>query len=982
MKQDQSRREVLLRTGSLPIVAWLSGCQEVARDQIENIPTGDFLGEDSSQTVTSSPSSESQPETQSATIRDRSNLSMAELASEYSKFIDTNLNVSFYESRSEELADDALPDATDLSIESIRSVAEGLLPNALGPAWTGLAIVDIVDQMTTFVASIHCNNIADALVYPNNYHEVTSRLGELQGNAIEIIDSDDSGSLRSLYQTRRELIEDLNDVLINYIENLRGRPHPGVFDENGFSAYQTIRLQVDLLRLYLIADYTATWSWLQDREQLAYPGQNTGRRMPNHRSDHALFWSSIFSTIESSNDYVVYRLNIPEDYRTEDAELVVRIQSPNVRGFESVISGRNTNKELAWRDPFRSVSVTDPNAEYLVAVRADDRIGPFQIQAGVHTTIYDLPSFDHVKVPIEVAEVGFPENYEPLDQREADPVITQFQTEKEGPGSDGGVSVRVEVENRGETADWQSIAIGLPNITDSSLVQVVDSDLDSVHILEPGTEVGADYGTSSTDLEYVLVEGAVEEWAADASHALSVSVSSETREEIDLYVKSVAVADGIWTAAPSPGETDVSDQQNEFVITETLGLQSRVVDGFESGGYGDGTPVTWQTESPGERIAVQSDVVKNGDSALEMKSGEVNDNHAILYHQADSRQIEDGEIYRVWLRTDGRVFYRLGSQSPGDGSHQIRAGVVTDHDKLQIRTRDGNGEQIQKHKFGSAASNTWYLFEMEMYPSRSELIGRVKDSSESLIGEATVNFSGEPDLPITTLHVPTPFGRQDRGWFDDVTIESVSPVDDSESDSSTDSNLVSEGFEDGNIDGWNLIGGDHGELTATESNDMVGSWVATLAADGSGGKNRLAAYREFDGTLAAGMTLEGWVSFSHEDSHIPKIRYEDSSNQQNHFHLRFDPPIDNVWFHVSHGENRNRENFASVGAINTVYRAKFDLAENSIACELSSKDGQEIASTTLDHPEGFSYSAIDRVLIESQDETPIDVGFDEITYPT
>jgi len=194
------------------------------------------------------------------------------------------------------------------------------------------------------------------------------------------------------------------------------------------------------------------------------------------------------------------------------------------------------------------------------------------------------------------------------------------------------------------------------------------------------------------------------------------------------------------------------------------------LDGFESGAYDDGNPVTWQVESPGEYIDVQQDAVKNGEYALEMKSGEVNSNHAKLYYHADGYTIRDGDIFSAWLRTDGRAFYRLSTQASGGGPHSIQAGIVTDHDRLKIQTTDENGETIVKHSFGSPARGEWYLFEVELYPSDAELIGRVYDSSQNLLGEETLGTSGETELEYTTLHVPTPFGSQDKGWFDDVMV--------------------------------------------------------------------------------------------------------------------------------------------------------------------------------------------------------------------
>jgi len=63
-----------------------------------------------------------------------------------------------------------------------------------------------------------------------------------------------------------------------------------------------------------------------------------------------------------------------------------------------------------------------------------------------------------------------------------------------------------------------------------------------------------------------------------------------------------------------------------------------------------------------------------------------------------------------------------------------------------------------------------------------------------------------------------------------------------------------------------------------------------------------------------------------------------------------------------------------------VYRVEFTLREDSIACGLFDGEGTSLASTTVDHPDGFAYDPIDQVVIVSRE--PVDIYFDDISVPT
>lgn len=208
-------------------------------------------------------------------------------------------------------------------------------------------------------------------------------------------------------------------------------------------------------------------------------------------------------------------------------------------------------------------------------------------------------------------------------------------------------------------------------------------------------------------------------------------------------------------------------------VPNRVTAQQQVTDGFESGAYDDGAPVTWQVYSMGEYATVQSDVVKNGAYALEEKSDASTDTNTVLYHHADGFSIEDGDVYSAWMRCDGdvpRIDFSFGPEISKKPAHGVRVGVITDHDNLTMSTHDNSNNTLDRHHFGSANPRSWYFYEVEMYPTDASVTGRVYDSSKNLIGEKTLATTGETAFEYTNLWEGTPFGRMSIGWFDDVSF--------------------------------------------------------------------------------------------------------------------------------------------------------------------------------------------------------------------
>lgn len=222
-------------------------------------------------------------------------------------------------------------------------------------------------------------------------------------------------------------------------------------------------------------------------------------------------------------------------------------------------------------------------------------------------------------------------------------------------------------------------------------------------------------------------------------------------------------------------DTETTEATTETTTANTTTASGRAVEGFESGAYDDGRPVTWAVQSPGEEILVLDDLAVAGEQALSMLSGAAEGNHAVLSNRQADRTFADGDTYGAFLRTDGdggggRANYRLGTRATPRGPHEIAAELLGDRGAVRVQTRDATGSVLDTATVADASPDTWYRVEIEVRPSERRAIGRVFDESGSELGSARVSTTGESALDQTVLEVPKPGGEQVLGRFDDVVV--------------------------------------------------------------------------------------------------------------------------------------------------------------------------------------------------------------------
>jgi len=138
-------------------------------------------------------------------------------------------------------------------------------------------------------------------------------------------------------------------------------------------------------------------------------------------------------------------------------------------------------------------------------------------------------------------------------------------------------TIKVWAKNEGEEANWQTISISSPAITDSNNIKTVSSDLDSYRVWKIGETMNASYGVGRVKLTYPVAEG-TSTWHGGDKHYLQVKVKPEKVGKFPFYVKTVAgrQPDGKCVAwDPTSG---TKDQQHEYVKVYTIEVIDPVTD--------------------------------------------------------------------------------------------------------------------------------------------------------------------------------------------------------------------------------------------------------------------------------------------------------------------------------------------------------------------------------------------------------------------
>jgi len=138
----------------------------------------------------------------------------------------------------------------------------------------------------------------------------------------------------------------------------------------------------------------------------------------------------------------------------------------------------------------------------------------------------------------------------------------------------GTATIDVLATNDGGQSFWQTIAIDFPEGQPVSNLAVIESDLASYGVHNPGENVNGNYTSSTVTLVNYLVEGS-SNWPRGVQHHLKISFRPVSTGTFVFYIKSVAsISDWACNWDPKSGSID---QQGELVKKYTISVSDRVV---------------------------------------------------------------------------------------------------------------------------------------------------------------------------------------------------------------------------------------------------------------------------------------------------------------------------------------------------------------------------------------------------------------------
>lgn len=235
--------------------------------------------------------------------------------------------------------------------------------------------------------------------------------------------------------------------------------------------------------------------------------------------------------------------------------------------------------------------------------------------------------------------------------------------------------VELQARNDGVKAGWQSVAVSFPGLETTEHVTVVDHTLDGVEKYGVGTEVGADYGTNRTELDYPLVEGHGVNWTqANGTETLRLRIRApENGDQFRLQFKSVATDANYrhWTADPLDGDGDSTDQQGEYVYEEVVQL----TDGAYFDITVDDSESTTEV-SAGEDAVLSSTVTNTGDTTTTQT--------VTLSVDGDQKAAQDVQLAAGESQT---VTFNYETRAEDDGAEAVVAtSNATDSRTLTVTT--------------------------------------------------------------------------------------------------------------------------------------------------------------------------------------------------------------------------------------------------------------------------------------------------------
>ncbi len=549
---------------------------------------------------------------------------------------DYSLNAAYWDRRGDEQARQAIqrvnPIPTD--INSAGELALGKAAVKLGGSAAGAALsvygyAQLGVSVVQFLEGLRSEALGDVLAEadPEKLDRIRDNLRDLRENAEEIRSTTNDSDLRAAYTEREELLRDTYELLPAFTRSVYGTVSsdpvygisalPGTSYNLGRTSYSGVRGTVGQLRLALALDYHATQAYLTGQTDTTHIARTFSKpypAMPTHNLDYSTQTARAYDSLDVPDDYAVYDVTLSSGQAESAQRLELRVRSPDTGnftayatesgGFDNLASPQGESFTETYGD--RRLVVDDPEAgSYRVLVKSENRSLPYRLTATV-VAEDPIPLIDlNRSAPeLRVREKGFTgvSDAEIPDEPEPELVDTHLYP------TDEGFRVTVTGANDGEPAAWQSVAVGLEDLSGTDAVSVVDNTLgtaDSEVVRAPGESIGASYGTATTTLDYPLAEAASRPWRS-GRESLVLDVEADRGRTYGALFKSVARANGSWYAAPEVGATDAVDGQSEFVVRRNLTLRSYETPPAETwrlaGGAPDRTGTAGATDGPTHEV--------------------------------------------------------------------------------------------------------------------------------------------------------------------------------------------------------------------------------------------------------------------------------------------------------------------------------------------------------------------------------------------
>ncbi len=193
-------------------------------------------------------------------------------------------------------------------------------------------------------------------------------------------------------------------------------------------------------------------------------------------------------------------------------------------------------------------------------------------------------------------------------------------------------TLRIDATNHGNSAPWQTIAVGFPSILDPRNIELENSNIpqDHVHVYPAGTPATGCYSSCRVTLQYPHFEAEWTPWLSSEGAYVKILVRPEVSGTFTFYVKSVAGFERLGELAgkwdPVSCSQTFRDDQHECIYSYSFEVTPRQF------------PVTFRTNPTIGSIRFDSTTYRDGETG----------NYRSGIHTA-AATIPDSYIFHRWL---------------------------------------------------------------------------------------------------------------------------------------------------------------------------------------------------------------------------------------------------------------------------------------------------------------------------------------------